>query len=149
LQSAHFRWLISKVLLLKDLAPVKEKAPDDAGAFFFSLLYQYSVWGGTDGTGDCAGLGRVLMDWGLDMVSNSERQIEVAVNGSAALIVTGDADLLALHPFQRTTILSPADYLKDRSSVAERVSESLPPSPHAMRDTQTNAKEPAECKKMQ
>ena len=42
-----------------------------------------------------------------------DKFLEVAVNGSAALIVTGDADLLALHPFQQTAILSPADYLKD------------------------------------
>jgi uncharacterized protein len=42
-----------------------------------------------------------------------DKFLEVAVNGSAALIVTGDADLLALHPFQRTAILSPADYLND------------------------------------
>jgi len=27
------------------------------------------------------------------------------------LIITGDADLLALHPFRRTEILTPARYL--------------------------------------
>ena len=38
--------------------------------------------------------------------------LEVAVNGSADLIVTGDRDLLALHPFLGIPILSPADYLR-------------------------------------
>jgi putative PIN family toxin of toxin-antitoxin system len=38
--------------------------------------------------------------------------LEVAVNGGADLIVTGDRDLLELHPFLRIPILSPADYLR-------------------------------------
>jgi predicted nucleic acid-binding protein len=33
-------------------------------------------------------------------------------NGRAALIVTGDRDLLELHPFLEIPILSPADYLR-------------------------------------
>lgn len=37
--------------------------------------------------------------------------LEVAVNGSADLIVTGDHDLLALHPFRGIDIVQPADYL--------------------------------------
>jgi putative PIN family toxin of toxin-antitoxin system len=37
--------------------------------------------------------------------------LEVAVNGSATLIVTGDRDLLALHPFHGIDIVTPADYL--------------------------------------
>lgn len=37
--------------------------------------------------------------------------LEVAVNGSANLIVTGDRDLLSLHPFRGIGILSPAAYL--------------------------------------
>lgn len=37
--------------------------------------------------------------------------LEVAVNGSADLIVTGDRDLIALHPFRGIDIVRPADYL--------------------------------------
>jgi uncharacterized protein len=37
--------------------------------------------------------------------------LEVAVNGGAELIVTGDRDLLDLHPFLGIPILSPGDYL--------------------------------------
>jgi uncharacterized protein len=38
--------------------------------------------------------------------------LEVAVNGGAELIVTGDRDLLDLHPFLGIPILSPGDYLR-------------------------------------
>jgi putative PIN family toxin of toxin-antitoxin system len=37
--------------------------------------------------------------------------LELAVNGSANLVVTGDRDLLSLHPFRGIDILSPAAYL--------------------------------------
>jgi len=37
--------------------------------------------------------------------------LEVAVHGHADLIVTGDDDLLALHPFRGIAILTPSDYL--------------------------------------
>jgi uncharacterized protein len=40
-----------------------------------------------------------------------DKFLEVAQNGKADLILTGDADLLALHPWQGIAILSPADYL--------------------------------------
>lgn len=39
-----------------------------------------------------------------------DKFLEVALNGRADLIITGDADLLALHPWRRVAILSPADY---------------------------------------
>jgi len=38
--------------------------------------------------------------------------LEVAVDGKADLIVTGDMDLLALNPFGEIAILTPLDYLK-------------------------------------
>jgi putative PIN family toxin of toxin-antitoxin system len=38
--------------------------------------------------------------------------LEVAVNGQATVIVTGDEDLLVLNPFRDILILKPADYLK-------------------------------------
>ena len=37
---------------------------------------------------------------------------ELAVDGEATLLVTGDKDLLALAPFRTTTILSPAAVLE-------------------------------------
>lgn len=40
-----------------------------------------------------------------------DKFLELAINGEADLIVTGDADLLALHPFRRIPILAPAAYL--------------------------------------
>ena len=41
-----------------------------------------------------------------------DKFLEVAVHGHADVIVTGDADLLALHPFRGIAILSPSDYLE-------------------------------------
>lgn len=38
--------------------------------------------------------------------------LEVAINGSADFILSGDADLLALHPFHDIPILSPSQFLK-------------------------------------
>jgi predicted nucleic acid-binding protein len=35
----------------------------------------------------------------------------VALNGKADLIVTGDADLLTLHPWRGIAVLSPANFL--------------------------------------
>jgi len=40
-----------------------------------------------------------------------EKFLELAVNGAAPVIITGDADLLALHPFRDIDILTPASYL--------------------------------------
>jgi putative PIN family toxin of toxin-antitoxin system len=41
-----------------------------------------------------------------------DRFLEAALNGKADLILTGDEDLLALHPWQEIAILSAANYLK-------------------------------------
>jgi len=41
-----------------------------------------------------------------------DKFLEVALNGKADLILTGDADLLALHPWRGIAILSPAEYLE-------------------------------------
>lgn len=40
-----------------------------------------------------------------------DKFLDVAVNGGADLIVTGDADLLVLHPFEGVEIVTPAAYL--------------------------------------
>ena len=37
--------------------------------------------------------------------------LEAAVNGRAEVVVTGDKDLLALHPFSGIAIVTPSDYL--------------------------------------
>jgi len=39
--------------------------------------------------------------------------LELAVETGAACIITGDKDLLVLHPFQNIPILSAADFLKE------------------------------------
>lgn len=41
-----------------------------------------------------------------------DKFLEVALNGRADVIITGDADLRAMHPWREIAILSPADYLK-------------------------------------
>ena len=40
-----------------------------------------------------------------------DKFLEVAVYGRAGVIVSGDADLLALHPFRGVAILTPAEFL--------------------------------------
>jgi uncharacterized protein len=42
---------------------------------------------------------------------NDDMFLDVAVNGSADFLVSGDADLLALHPFRGIPVLTPADFL--------------------------------------
>ena len=41
-----------------------------------------------------------------------DRILELAVNGNATYIVTGDADLLVLNPFRGVKILTPAEFLQ-------------------------------------
>lgn len=41
-----------------------------------------------------------------------DKFLELAVNGSASLIITGDKDLLALDPFRGIGIITPAGFLK-------------------------------------
>ncbi|HTR67008.1 MAG TPA: putative toxin-antitoxin system toxin component, PIN family [Terriglobales bacterium] len=41
-----------------------------------------------------------------------DKFLEVALNGKADFILTGDADLLAIHPWQGVEIVNPAEYLK-------------------------------------
>jgi putative PIN family toxin of toxin-antitoxin system len=42
-----------------------------------------------------------------------DKFLEVALNGRADVIVTGDVDLQALHPWREIESLSPSDYLRD------------------------------------
>lgn len=41
-----------------------------------------------------------------------DKFLEVAVSGDADIIVTGDDDLLELHPFRGVEIITPREYLK-------------------------------------
>ncbi len=41
-----------------------------------------------------------------------DQVLELAVNGNATYIVTGDADLLVLNPFRDVEIVTPAEFLK-------------------------------------
>lgn len=41
-----------------------------------------------------------------------DKFLELAVAGPAEIIVSGDADLLALHPFQGISIVTPARFLE-------------------------------------
>jgi uncharacterized protein len=43
---------------------------------------------------------------------NDNKFLEVALNGRADVIITGDAELLALNPWRGISIVSPADYLR-------------------------------------
>ena len=40
--------------------------------------------------------------------------LEVAINGQAEIIITGDKDLLILHPYQSIQIITPAQYLSNK-----------------------------------
>lgn len=41
-----------------------------------------------------------------------DKFLEVALNGRADVIITGDTDLLRMHPWRGLAILSPAEYLQ-------------------------------------
>jgi uncharacterized protein len=43
-----------------------------------------------------------------------DKFLEVAINGRADLMLTGDADLLALHPWRGIAIVTPAEYMNRR-----------------------------------
>ncbi len=45
-----------------------------------------------------------------------DKFLEVAVNGRADVLVTGDGDLLELNPFRGIAILTPADYISRQPS---------------------------------
>jgi uncharacterized protein len=44
--------------------------------------------------------------------SKDDKFLELAVNGKADYLITGDKDLLVLHPFRNIQIISPSDFLK-------------------------------------
>ncbi|NJN72953.1 MAG: putative toxin-antitoxin system toxin component, PIN family [Limnothrix sp. RL_2_0] len=57
---------------------------------------------------------RVILDTNT-LVSRDPKDnkfLELAVDGNADYLITGDQDLLILHPFQKTQIITPAQFLK-------------------------------------
>lgn len=58
---------------------------------------------------------------------SDNRILEVAVNGSATLIVSGDQDLLTLNPFRGIPVLKPGEYVQETHDADEttRASEEL------------------------
>jgi len=46
--------------------------------------------------------------------SKDDKILEVALNGRADVIITGDDDLLELHPWREMAILKPAQYLAEQ-----------------------------------
>ncbi len=44
--------------------------------------------------------------------SKDDKFLEVAVNGKADYLITGDRDLLVLHPFRDIQIITPADFFE-------------------------------------
>ena len=47
-----------------------------------------------------------------------DKFLELALSGVATHIISGDADLLALHPFRGIAILSPHDFVAERTGAA-------------------------------
>ena len=45
---------------------------------------------------------------------DDDKFLDVAINGRADVVVSGDGDLLDLNPFRGIAILAPADYLERR-----------------------------------
>jgi predicted nucleic acid-binding protein len=43
-----------------------------------------------------------------------DKFLEVALNGRADVIITGNADLLGMHPWREAAILAPAEYVANR-----------------------------------
>lgn len=41
-----------------------------------------------------------------------DKFLELAVNGKAVCIISGDGDLLSMHPFREITIVTPRDFLE-------------------------------------
>ena len=56
-----------------------------------------------------------------------DKFLEVAVHGDADALITGDADLLALHPFHQVPILTPEAFLMNFGSQGPEGNEPAPP----------------------
>ncbi len=47
-----------------------------------------------------------------------DKYLELAVSGQASHLITGDGDLLAMHPFRGISVLTPAAFLAERAQSA-------------------------------
>ena len=47
-----------------------------------------------------------------------DKFLELALSGAATHLISGDDDLLALHPFRGVAILSPHDFVAERTGAA-------------------------------
>ena len=47
-----------------------------------------------------------------------DKFLELAISGGATYIISGDNDLLALHPFRGVAIVSPQDFLTESATIA-------------------------------
>ena len=47
-----------------------------------------------------------------------DKFLELALSGAATHLISGDDDLLALHPFRGVAILSPHDFIAERTGAA-------------------------------
>ncbi len=45
-----------------------------------------------------------------------DKFLELAINGRADVVITGDRDLLVLHPFRGIPIVSPATFISGRDA---------------------------------
>jgi predicted nucleic acid-binding protein len=55
--------------------------------------------------------------------ATDDKFLELAVNGHADMIVTGDRDLLVLHPFRGIPIIDPAAFVLGRTDDPEFVNQ--------------------------
>jgi predicted nucleic acid-binding protein len=55
---------------------------------------------------------RVVIDTNVCRDPTDDKFLELAVNGQADVIVSGDADLLVLSPFRKIPIIAPAAFLQ-------------------------------------
>jgi uncharacterized protein len=97
--------LVSRELLLELQEVLSRKkfekyvTPEERGAFLVALTRATTFVEATEQI-------RVCRD------PDDNKILELAVSGDASAIITGDEDLLALHPFQDIPILTPARYLE-------------------------------------
>jgi len=54
----------------------------------------------------------LMCGYRLAVIQRTTNSLELAVSGRGSHIVTGDSDLLALHPFQGIQILPPHRFLE-------------------------------------
>lgn len=68
-------------------------------------------------------IGSVASAWSIRVTdcrdAKDNRYLELALAAGADAIISGDADLLVLHPWRGTRILRPADYLAETRLLTE------------------------------